>query len=152
MSDYADILSKSWAEIPEVELLPDGSYLLKGQSAKYQPAKQEDQTPAVLFIYKPKEAMDDVSAEELAALGDNYDIASNRIFAKFFVNDGADWDKVRKHLIKHGIDANSMSIEESLKAFKNSEVVALLSARSFTNNAGETQTENQATNFTKVPE
>lgn len=149
--DYEDILNQSWESIPVVQTLPDGSYLLKGRSAKYQPAKNEDGSPAVLFVYTPKEAMDDVSADELAKLGDNYDVGANRIFSKFFVNDGADWDKVRKHLVKHGIEATG-SIEDSLKAFKGTEVVAFIGTRSFTNNAGETQVENQATNFTKVEE
>lgn len=148
MADYADILTKSWDEIPEVKTLPNGSYLLRGRNASYQPAKNEDQSPAVLFVYTAKEAMDDVDAEDLEKLGDNYDLGANRVFQRFFVADGADWDNVRKHLSKHGIDAKGKSIQDSLKEFKGKEVVAYLSSRTFKTNAGEDKEENVASNFT----
>jgi hypothetical protein len=149
MADYADILNKSWDEIPEVVPVPKGSYLLKGQNATFQPAKGEDGSPSVLFVYRVKEPMDDVDTGELAALGDNYDLEANRIFTRFWINDGSDWDKVRKHLTKHGVPLKG-NIADSLKEFKGAEVVAFVDQRNFTDNAGQSQTENTAANFTPV--
>lgn len=150
MSDYADILSQSWDEIPEAKTLPQGSYLLRARSASYQPAKDVDKSPAVLFVYSAKEAMEDVDADEIAKLGDNYDIGANKIFSRFFVADKSDWDNVRKHIAKHGVDLKGLTIEESLKAVKGREVIAFLGQRSFTTNAGEAKEENVPSNFTPV--
>lgn len=152
MSDYADILSKSWDEIPETQVLPTGSYLLRARSASYQASKSEEGSPAVLFVYSAKEPMEDVDNEEFEKLGENYDIGANRIFSRFYVNDTADWDNVRKHLAKHGIDTKGQSIEESLKQVKGRDVVAFLGQRTFTTNAGETKTENNPSNFVAVAE
>lgn len=149
MADYADILNKSWDEIPEVVPVPKGSYLLKGQNATFQPAKGEDGSPSVLFVYRVKEPMDDVDTGELEALGANYDLEANRIFTRFWINDGSDWDKVRKHLAKHGVPLKG-NIADSLKEFKGAEVVAFVDQRNFTDNAGQSQTENTAANFTPV--
>lgn len=150
MADYEDILSKSWDEIPEVQTLPVGSWLLRARNASYQAPKSADASPAVLFVYTAKEPMEDVDSEELSKLGDNYDISANRIFSRFFVQDAADWDNVRKHLAKHGIDTKGQSIEESLKQVKGREVIAYLGQRSFTTNAGETKEENTPSNFVPV--
>lgn len=146
--DYASILKKSWDEIPPVKVLPTGSWLLRGQNATYQEGKG-DNSPTVLFVYKAKEPMDDVSSEEMDALGDNYDVSANRIFVRFFISDNSDWDKVRKHLAKHGIDAKG-EIGDSLKAFKGSEVVAYLGTRTYTDNAGEEHEDNTASSFTPL--
>lgn len=150
MSDYADILKQSWDELPELVPLPQGSWLLRARGASYQPAKDADKSPTVTFIYSAKEPMDDVSQEELEALGSNYDVSSNRIFARFFVSDGADWDAVRKHLAKHGVEVKGKTIEESLKAIKGTEVIAYLGQRTYTNNAGQDVVENNPSNFTAV--
>jgi len=151
MSDnYEDILNQSWDQIPEAQTLPVGSYLLRGRNASYQPAKDADKSPVVLFVYQPKEPMDDVNEEELAALGENYDIADNKIFVRFYVDDNAQWDVVRNHLIKHGIDPKGKSIADSLKAFKGTEVIAYLDQRQYTNAAGEQVTQNDAKQFAPV--
>lgn len=149
MTDYADIVNKSWDAIPPVEILPVGSWLLRGQNATYQASKGES-SPSVLFVYKVKEPMEDVDSEKLAALGDNYDVESNKIFTRFWIGDNSDWDKVRKHLAKHGVDTAGKSISDSLKEFKGTEVVAYLDQRTYTNNAGETQEDNVASNFTPL--
>ena len=149
MSDYADIVQQSWDEIPEVKVLPAGSWLLRGRNATYQPAKGEG-SPSVLFVYGVKEPMDDVDNAELAKLGTDYDVEANKIFTRFFIGDNSDWDKVRKHLEKHGVTTKGQSISDSLKGFQGSQVIAYVDQRSFTNNAGQPQVENTASNFTPV--
>lgn len=149
MTDYADIVKGSWDEIPEVQVLPTGSWLLRGRNATYQPAKGEG-SPSVLFVYGVKEPMDDVDNTELSKLGDNYDVEANKIFTRFFIGDNSDWDKVRKHLEKHGVSTKGKSIADSLKEFQGAQVIAYVDQRSFTNNAGQSQTENTASNFTPV--
>jgi hypothetical protein len=149
MSDnYEDILNRSWDEIPEVQALPVGSYLLRARNASYQPAKDADKSPVVLFVYQVKEPMDDVDTAELAALGDNYDIGENKIFHRMYVDDNAAWDAVRQHLAKHGISGGT--IAESLKAFKGQEVIAYLSQRQYTDAAGEQKVQNNAGPFAAV--
>ena len=147
--NYEEILSRGWDEIPEVRPLPTGSYLLKGRGAKYHPAKG-DGNPSILFVYTPMEPMDDVDDAELKALGANYDIKGNRIFYRAWLETGADWDTVRKHLAKHGIETKGKNISDSLGAFKGTEVVAHLGVRNYTNGAGDLVTENQPNAFHKA--
>lgn len=149
--DYKDILKKSWDEIPEAVALPVGSYLLKARNASFQPAKDADKSPMVMFVYAPKEAMDDVNSDALAALGENYDISDNRIFKTFFIETNADWDAVRKHIVKHGVDLSGKSLEEGLAAVKGSEVIAYLDQKTYTDKAtGELKTNNDPKEFVPV--
>lgn len=150
MADYADILKQQWDNIPKVQVLPVGSYLLKVRKATYQPASSEDKSPRVMFVYGVKEPMDDVDSSELKSLGDNYDLSGNAVFANFFVSTKADWDKVRNHIAKHGVETSGSSIEESLEAVKGAEVIAYLNQRTYKTNAGEDATDNNPTNFAKV--
>lgn len=148
-NDYVDIAAQSWDEIPVVQVLPVGSWALKGQNATYQAAKGEG-SPSVLFVYRVKEPMDDVDSEALKALGDNYDVEANRVFSRFWIGDNSDWDKVRNHLKKHGVETKGKNIKDSLAEFKGASIVAYLEQRSFTNNAGAEVQENTASNFTPV--
>lgn len=150
MSDYADILQGSWDNIPEVATLPDGSWLLKGRNATFQAPRDADKSPVVLFVYEPKEPMDDVDAEELEKLGGDYDFSSNRIFVRFYVETNADWDRIRAHLLKHKIDPKGKSIEETLKAVRGAEVIAHLKTETYQNNAGDMVTQNKADGFLPV--
>ncbi len=153
MSDqnYADILNKSWDEIPEAKALPVGSYLLKGRNASYQPAKEAGKNPVVLFVYQAKEAMDDVNADELASLGENYSIEDNRIFHRFYIEGNPDWDNVRKHLVKHGVDLKGKTLEEGLKAFTGTEIIGYLDQNTFQSNAtGAMVTQNVVKDFAVV--
>lgn len=148
--EYADILKKSWDEIQEMQTLPVGSYLLKLRNISLQPPKG-DGDPRFMFVYEPKEALSDVDEDELAELGPDYDISENRIYATFWYSTSADLDKVRKHLAKHGVDVSG-TLEDSFKAAKGAEVVAYLTHRVFTDNAGEPQTTNEAEGFKSVDE
>lgn len=151
MSDYADILKGSWDNIPEVKALPDGSWLLKGSNATLQAPRDADKSPAVLFVYEPKEPMDDVDQEELEKLGQGYDPSSNRVFVRFYVNNNADWDKVRRHIEKHGLSTKDYpSIEATLKAFKGREIVGHLTTETYQNAAGDMVTQNKADGFLAV--
>lgn len=144
-----EILDRSWDEIPVPKLLPVGSYLLKGRNASYV-AGQGENSPKALFFYVPKEAMDDVDANALSELGDDYDFAANQIVYTVWLETPRNWDELRNHLAKHGIDTKGKSVKESLKAFKGTEVIAYLNTRNFQNRAGETVTENNPTAFVKV--
>lgn len=145
---YESILTKSWDDIPEPELLPVGSYLLRCRNATYRPAKG-DMSAQVLFVYNPKEAMDDVDQDELTDLGE-YDITQNRLFATFWVEDNVDWAKVRTHIQKHGVDPAGQSIGESLKAMTATEIISYVRTENYENKQGETVTKNTPTQFVSV--
>ena len=142
---YEDLMERSWDEIPEAMVVPVGTYRLRGIRAKFMPAKG-DKNDCFLFVYAPKEAWNDVDADELAALGD-YDITQNRCYARLWVETAKDWDNVRNHLKKHGVDPAGRSIKESLTAFEGTEVIAWLDQRSYTNSVGENETENDPKQF-----
>lgn len=147
--DYAEIANRSWDEIPEVQTLPVGSWLLKARNAVYMPAKG-DASPRILFFYTAKEPMDDVDDVALNQLGDDYDYADNDIVSTFWVERNKDWDAVRSHLAKHGIDASGKTVPETLKAFKGTEVIAVLGTKTYTTGAGELKEENTASSFAAV--
>lgn len=149
MSDYKDIAELSWDEIQEPKVLPVGTYLLKLRNAVFQPAKEEDKSPVVMFVHVPKEAMADVKADELAELGGDYDIGENKIFTRFYIEDGSSWDQVRKLLQKHGVEPKG-SIVESLKSAKGSEVLGYLDQRAFARKDGSQGVANNVTEFAPV--
>lgn len=149
--NYTDIMKTQWNEIPEPKTLPVGSWLLGGRNASFVASKEEGQDSKFLFFYTPREPMDDVDEEQLAALGPEYDITENDVVYTIWVNRKRDFDKVRKHLAKHGIEVNpAEAIEDTLKLFRNTQIIAYLNQRSFTNKAGEVVTENQPTSFVPV--
>src|SRR6266850_208671 len=130
MSDYADIASLSWDTIQEPHTLPVGTYLLRLSNATFQPAKDADKSPVVMFVYRVKEAMDDVKSEELDELGSEYDITENKVFYRVYIEDGSSWDQVRKHLLKHEVKIEGTVID-TLKRAKGSEVLAYLEQNTF---------------------
>jgi hypothetical protein len=125
MSDYADIADLSWENIQEPHPVPNGTYLLKLKNAVFQPSKEEGKSPVVMFVHAPKEAMADVNADELAALGAEYDISENKVFTRIYIEDGSSWAQVRNILSKHGLKPSG-SVEESLKKAKGAEVLGYL--------------------------
>ena len=149
--NYADILNESWDNIQEVVVLPIGSWLLRTRNASLQPPKTEGGNPSVLFVYEPKEPMQDVDQEALDALGADYNYSENRVFFRVWLETGADKDRLRQHIMRHGVDLTGMSIGESLKAVKGTEVVAYLSQKQITNKgSGETRVENDPQNFVEA--
>lgn len=152
MSDYADIADLSWDNIQEPKTLPVGSYLLRASNASFQPAKDADKSPVVMFVYRVKEPMDDVKTEELEELGAEYDITENKVFHRIYIEDGSSWDQVRKHLEKHRVEmvSGEGGVLKTLKKFKGTEVIAYLEQRSFTRASGEVGIANNATTFAAV--
>lgn len=148
-SEYADILKKSWDDIPKPMLLPNGSWRLRARNAKYVPAKAVDQNPYALFVYAPMEPLTDVDEDAVAELGE-YDPAQNRIFNRIWLETAADWDGLRNHIRKHGVDTSGRSPEETLAAIKGTEIIAFLDRETYTDGAGESKEQNVAKNFAPV--
>lgn len=125
--NYSEILDRSWDDIPEPSLLPEGSWLLRGKNATYIP-KKDTLNARVLFFYVPKEPMSDVDQEALDALGDDFDYAegSDDIVKTFWIEKNAQWKDVKDHLALHGVEVKGRSQQETLKAFKGTEVVSFL--------------------------
>lgn len=149
MSDYADIAGLSWDEIQEPKPLPVGTYLLKLRNLVFQPSKEEDKSSRVMFVHSPKEAMDDVKTDELQALGDDYDIAENKIFTTVFIEDGSSWAQVRNILAKHGVEVKG-DITESFKKAKGSEVLGYLTVDRFQRKDKSYGENNKVTEFAPV--
>lgn len=149
MSDYADIASLSWDEIQEPKVLPVGTFLLKLRNVVFQPSKDADKSPVVMFVHVPKEPMEDVKTDELEALGPDYDIGENKLFTRIYIEDGSSWDQVRKLLAKHGVEATG-SIEESFKKAKGAEVLGYLEQKTFTRKDQTVGIANNVTEFAPV--
>lgn len=147
---YADILNRSWDDIPTAKVLPEGSWLLKARNVSYFPAKEEGKSARVAFFYTPREAMDDVDKQELEALGADYDLSNNDIVKQFFINRDKDWAAVRKHIELHGVDVKGLSQAETFKAIEGQEVMAYLGTKQYTNSSGQTVTDNDPTLFSAV--
>lgn len=149
MSDYSSIAELSWDNIQEPKVLPVGTFLLRLSNAVFQPSKEADKSPVVMFVHTPKEAMSDVKTEELESLGPDYDISENKIFTRIFIEDGSSWDKVRKLLEKHGRTVSG-DVAASLKAAKGSEVLGYLDQDRFTRKDGTVGLGNKVTEFAPV--
>lgn len=149
MSDYSDIANLSWDEIQEPKVLPVGTYLLKGRNARFQPAKDADKSPVVLFVFAPKEAMADVKTDELEALGNEYDITENKVFHRVYIEDGSSWAVVRNILAKMGVEVEG-KIEDTLKKVKGQDVLGYLNQNTFTRNDGTVGVANNITEFAAV--
>lgn len=147
--DYDDILNRSWDEIPEPTLLPDGDYLLKSRGAKYH-AAEGTRNARINFGYEVVEpvSIDDPDAQ--AELGEGYDFGENDIFFTIWVERLKDWAGVRRHLGAHGMELDGVNVQDALKSVKETLVVARIGTRSYVNKNGEEVTENTATNFRAV--
>ncbi len=149
MSDYEDILNQGRDQIPEPQLLPVGSWRLKNTGWSIIEAKDAGKNDCVLFIYSATEPMQDVDEEALAALGD-YDVATNKIFFRIWLETYSDWDKVVKHIDKHNsVAVEGEKVKDMLNRIKGSVVIAWLDQRSYEKN-GEMVDSNDPTNFSPV--
>lgn len=153
---YEDTLNRSWDDIPEPQMLPPGSWLLRGNNVAVFPPKEEGQKTRVVFFYEAKEPMEDVQQEDLDALGD-YAYSENDIVKQFWINKNKDWDAVRKHLDLHGIstkneDGTTKSQLETFKEFKGAEIVSFLTVETYTGADGMAHTQNVPTSFARVGE
>ena len=146
---YESILDRQWGDVPKPVVLPDGSWLLKGENVVHMPPK-ESGDQRVLFFYTPKEPMDDVDADAIEALGEDYDYGSNQVVYTIWLRHN-NWEPVRQHLALHGVDiGDNTTQKESFKAFKGTEIVAYLTTKTFTDSNGVIRVENDPTNFAVV--
>ena len=148
--NYDDILDRSWDDVQKPQVLPDGSWKLNCRNASYVAAPAEDKSAKVLFFYEAVEPMDDVDVDALNALGDEYDISENDLVATFWVNKGKDWDKVRNHIKRHGIDVTGMTFKESFEAVRGGEIIGYLGTRTYENRAGLEVTDNEIIDFAEI--
>ncbi len=150
--DYEALLDRTRAETPTLELLPTGSYRLKHSgNAKFTQAKEDGKNDSVMFIYSAMEAMEDVDADALAALGD-YDISQNKLFFRVWIESEVDWANFWSHVDKHG-DLGlgpDASRKEAMAAMKGTEIIAWLEQRTFQNKAGDMIDTNDPVNFASV--
>lgn len=148
---YEAILKGSFDAIPESKLLPDGSWLLRCRNATFVAPKGDDGKGAkVLFFYQAKEAMEDVDADAMAALGSDYDLSENDIVAQFWADKNKDWQRIKDHLTVHGVNVSDYaSVQEALEAVQGREVVGYLGTRTYTNTQGQAITDNTVQTFAK---
>lgn len=150
---YESILNTSWSEIPEVQLLPAGSWKMRCRGASFVAPKTEDQSPQIAFVYEAIEPMADVDDDALAALGEDYNFEDNRIFSRFWFKTGADKHAVRLHLQKHGIDPNDYTPAESFKAVKGRDIIAVVGQETYKpKNGGDMVTQNVIKAFSACEE
>jgi len=147
---YEDILTSSWDDIPVPQLLPGGSWELKALGATFKKAQSDDKSDQVNFTYEPTDPLSDVSDAALEELGADYDYANNKLFAQFFVANPSDWDRVRKHIIKHGVDLTGLTLEEGLKAVRGKRINGHVSTRQYVDKNEESVTVNQVKDFVAV--
>ncbi len=147
---YEETLNRTRAETPTLQLLPVGSYRLKHTGkAKFLEAK-DDKNDCVMFIYSAMEPLDDVDAEELAALGD-YDISMNTMFFRVWIEKATDWADFWTHVDKHGVVLGpDATLKEGMDAVKGSEIIAWLDQSTFQNKAGDMVDTNDPVNFAPV--
>lgn len=146
---YEDLADMGWDDIPEPKLLPVGSWRLKARNATYKEGKG-DSNPYFMFVYVPSAPLDDVDADKLIELGADYDVSNNRIFHRMWVETASDFDAVRKHLAKHGIELEGKSVKETLAAFKGTEVIGAIGIKVFTDRSNEERQENVVEAFAPI--
>lgn len=162
MSEYDDsyeaIAETSWDDLPDPQVLPKGTWRVKGKNAKRM-AGGEGGNPYVLFFYKAVEPMSDVEDEDLNGLGTDYDFGINDLSFRIYTETLADFRKVEAHLAKHGIvpakdeeTGKSEGIDATLKKFRNAEVLTVLGKRTFKDKTGELRTDNTMTAFVPLVE
>ncbi len=149
---YDDILDRSFNELQDDKLLPFGRWVLRLRNAHFMLPRGEARSAQVLFFYTPVEATEDVDADELEALGEDYDVTENQIVMTVWIEGNRSWKDLMRHLEKHaGVDWEAGSIREVIKkGVKGSEVTAEIGSRTYENNFGELVEENVASNFRPV--
>lgn len=153
--DYDDLLNQTWEELPENKNIPAGGWLLKGTNVALIKPKEEDQDLKVLFTYNPKEPIS-VPQDLLDDMGD-YDFTGNDIQFTVYIRRASDWNDVKAHLAKHGVELSGALLNEAgklafAKAFRGTEVIADIGERSYQNAAGDTVWQNTASKFQPVVE
>lgn len=141
MANYDDLLNRSWDEIPEEAVLPVGDWALEGKSASFIESKEDGKSDKIVFFWGVTSPVD-VDEEEIAKLGSDYDLDLNQPTQTFYIDGPSAIGKVRKFLLKLGVDIEGLTPLESLKAFKGARAVAFLDQRSYQDQSGETVWQN----------
>lgn len=106
MTDYNDLLTSGWAEVPEEKVLPVGHWRLENTGVFFNPGKVKDDgttgSPRFSFRYRPISPHGDVNKKEQAALN-GYDYSQNEIYNKdtFWLSSAKDKRVLVAHLQKH---------------------------------------------------
>lgn len=148
MTDYRDILNKQWKDLTPPKLLPNGSWLLR--VTKVMEPKEDDKWPQYTFMLAARQAMDDVSAEDIEALGEGYDVGECIVFHRMWASRETDFDKICRFLEKLGLDMDNLKIGDALEKAKGCEVVAYVSTENYDDRDGNPVTRNIATSFSAV--
>lgn len=141
--DLGNILDRSWDDMPEVLLLPTGSYKLVVRNIAYMAPKEAGQNGKVVVFFIPKEALSDVDTSDLP---EGYDLTENEATKTFWIERNKDWQQVRDLLTKLGVDTEGKTMKDSFKAARKKEIVGYIDVRSF-QSRGETVTQNQVTDL-----
>ena len=145
MTDYKDILSKQWKDLPQPKLLPNGSWLLR--VTKVIEPEADAKWPQFTFMMAAKQAMDDVSAADIEALGEDYDVSQSVIFHRMWASRETDFDKICRFLEKLGLDMDNLTIGDALEKAKGSEIVAYVDTETYNDKDGNSVTRNTAGSF-----
>jgi hypothetical protein len=142
--DLGNIMDRSWNDMPEVLLLPVGTYKLVTRNIAYMAPKEAGQNGKVVVFFIPKEPLSDVDTSDLP---ENYDITENEVTATFWIERNKDWQPVRDLLKALGVDTEGGdSMKDTFKAARKKEITAYVDVRSF-QSRGQTVTQNVATDF-----
>lgn len=156
MSDdtYEGILSTSWDNIKEPDLLPTGTYKLRTIGCYYKPGN-EKLGPNLRFLYSAVAAGDDVDPDVLEDL--NLAGAKAVPSELFFVSTDRDLAKIKKHLGKHttfkmpdGDPVETLSSGAMSKALKGTFINGHVGRRTYNDRDGKLQEDHQVTHFSAV--
>lgn len=106
MTDYSDLLTSGWAEVPEDKVLPVGHWRLENSGIFFNQGKEKEDgtrgSPRVSFRYRPVAPHGDVNKKELSGLN-GYDYGQNDIYNKdtFWLSSAKDKRALVAHLQKH---------------------------------------------------
>lgn len=145
--DLGNILDRSWDDMPEEQLLPEGTYTLSIRNIAWMPPREEGQNGKVVVFFIPKEPLDDVDEDAIAALGDGYDITENEVTFTQWIERNRDWQPIRDLLGAIGVELEGKSMKDSFKEARRKDVNAYVTQRSYNRADGTTVHQNVATQF-----
>lgn len=156
MSDYEDLLNKSWDEIPDPQNLPSGQWHVKGTNAALVKPREEGQSLKVLLTFRAVRPVN-VAEDLLEEMGD-YDFTANDLQYTQYIEGAADLAKLRKLLAKSfGIEVEGGIIDGNgklsfAKAFRDAEAIAEIGERSYQDSNGNTVFQNTIGKFQAIEE
>lgn len=151
MSEFDDILSTSFDDLPPEVATPKGTWRLKCRGVGFVPAKEEGQSPKILLTHTPVEPMDNVSESELQACAEaGVDPKDNEITTSLFMSKPKDWHRLKRIMEAHGVEVSDYSNKrKAIEALKGRDVLANVSRRTYTS-GGEERSEDAASGWATV--